>query len=187
MTVPARRFSWTLFLDANPDPMDDTPLRWWQGREDLSFEGQTWLGSASEEGDLMELGDIEITKDLAGVRATARVAVTGAAIARLRFADLGAVTIRIGWVYSDDGGLTWARVPRQFEGRLSETAVADGVLTASIETWLGDTDRGKPLTWSHESQRARAAAAGRPVEDNAFSAASRLEADRSIRWPPGAA
>ena len=174
-------FADTLYI-ADTDPAADktTPRRWWTGSEDLVFEGHTWRGSAAADGSgaLMEVGDISQTMDIAGQRTVVRLAMNGESIRHALSVDLGAVPLEIGTLYSEDEGRTWLRAPWLYSGRLSEMRIVDGVLEASLETFLGDLERSNPLWWSHATQIARAPG------DNAFAQSSELAADYELRWPP---
>ena len=176
----SRIVAWTLYLaDSDPDPDTTTPRRWWSGEGDLVLEGHTWRGASGPAGALMEIGPVETRQGLPGRRTTFRLAVVPASVQRLLQVDLGGVELQIGFLGEIGGVLT--RIPRYAEGRLSEHVIRDGELTGTIETWLGDVDRGRPLEWSHETQQARS-----PGDESASQAAVGA-VDRAIRWPPSAA
>ena len=174
-----RNVAWLLTLaDTNPAADTTTPGYWWSGKGDLVFESITWSGSRSSKGSLIDIGQVTQTIDLPGQRTTIRMAVTNESVRRIMSVDLGGIRVEIGWIYSTDKGVTWNRIPRRFKGRLSETKITNGVVALTVETALGDVDRGRPVWWSDASQRARS------TNDEYFAQASALAGDRDIRWPP---
>ena len=181
----SRRVAWLLtFSDLDPG----APVkvgRWWSGEGQLTFETLVYDGAMGPNGSLLEVGDVEQTADQAGRRATLRLAVPAPAVRHALSRDLGSVAAEIGWIWSADG-VTWTRIPRRYKGRLSETRIVDGVLSATIATYWDEMDRGRPLYWSDATQRARAPAdptANPPVvADAAFADAAGAVGNRDLRW-----
>ena len=149
-----RMFAWTAhFTDVDPG----TPVevrRWWSGSGDLVFDGYTWLGSRTEDGVLMSVKGLGTGFGPSAQRPEVNLAVTNQAIRRLLSVDLGVIGVDVSIIFSTDGGAAWrASFTRSY--RLSNHVIADGVLRAELESLLGDLDRRKPRTWSHEEQQAR--------------------------------
>ena len=174
-----RMVGWTAyFSDVNPGTPEDV-RRWWSGPEDLELEGHVWRGTMGEGGALIELTGLTAEIGPPSRRATVRMAVTDEAIRHLFSVDLGAIGIDVGIVYSDDGGETWARSPRTGSYRLSSQSIANGVLTAELESWLGGLDRQRPRTWSDADQQARYPG------DHGFAYKRQIaQGVAHIRWPP---
>ena len=160
------------FVDM-PDGFPGT-TRFWSGTGDLSFEAETWTGGVG----IIQLSAIENTGEPGNRRATATLPATDPADRARLMQDWGPFAIEIGWIRSTDRGATWSRVPMRFKGRLSEPRFVEGALTVTIETHTGDVDRGRPLYWSHDAQRAR------HPGDDFFEYTAELEQGQEIRWPP---
>ena len=166
------------FTDVNPGTPEDA-RRWWSGHSDLVFDGQTWRGTQSDQGVLMSVAGIASGFGPAARRIEVRLALTNEAIRRLLSVDLGAIGVEVGIIYSDNSGETWARSPRSGRYRLSNHVIADGVLRAELESWLGDLDRRKPRTWSNEEQQVR-----HPGDLGLIYKRQIAEGLRDVAWPP---
>lgn len=142
-------------LDFESQDTTQTGRYWWSGQGDLIYDSKTYKGTTSDAGVLMELSAVSFTEDLPNRRATFRLAVTPLSIRQALGVDLGAVKVKIQWLYSDNLGSTWTRIPRSFIGRLSNVTITDGVMTGEIETYLGDIDRKNVIYWSDEDQQAK--------------------------------
>lgn len=150
-----RMAGWTAyFSDVNPGTPEDA-RRWWSGRGDLVFETFTWRGTSSDQGALIEVRGLGSELGPPARRPVVRMAVSNEAIRRLVSVDLGVIGVDVGIIYSEDNGQTWARSPLSGSYRLSRQSLDDGVLTAELESWIGDLDRQRPRTWSHDEQQAR--------------------------------
>ena len=68
---------------------------------------------------------------------------------------LGFREVTLRRIVSNDEGRTWQILPWKFFGRLSNSQIRDGVWSVDIETFTGDTDRGRPLMWSDSTQLSR--------------------------------
>ena len=147
----------------------------WQGDHDITFGGQTWTGA----GGLVNISEVEGAAGPESRRAQISLNVGADPTLRTRLlVDHGPVAITIRWIKSSDGGETWTATPLQFVGRLSTSTMRDGVLTAEIETYTGDIDRGRPVTWSYEEQLRR------HPGDAGLEFMRSLESGVDIRWPP---
>ena len=143
--------------DTNPDPTLVEKGYWWTGKGTLVFEGQEWQGALSDKGSLFDFSEVVYTPTIPDKRTTFDLAIGKESAQRLMSVDLGAVQVELGWIFSKDEGATWTRLPRRFVGRLGRTVVnvAEGLFSGEVETYLGDIDRGRPKTWSDETQRNR--------------------------------
>ena len=156
-------------------PGTEPAYRFWTGADDLTYDGATYQGR-----DFVALAPAEATLGAPNRRMTASFAFAGLPRAQKNafLQDPGPLTVELEWIYSDDQGQTWARVPRKFVGRLSRPRIVDGIYTIEIETWGGDVDRGRPRKWSHEDQRAR------DPTDRGMEYMRPLAAGVETRWPP---
>ena len=183
----SQQVAWTLWV-ADVDPgAARTPAYWWSGEGDLVFEqvgGRpvTWRGASGPDGALMAVGPVTQVADMAGQRTVVSIVAPTQATRRLWSVDLGGVELGIGWIrrLSARGPKAWTRIPRTFRGRLSDVTHKDGVVQLTVETYLGDIDRGDPRWWSDATQKGRT-----NNTDTAFEQVSELAGDYELRWPPG--
>lgn len=165
---------------------DHNPVyRFWSGEGDLSLDGHTWAGrswvSLSAAENALDGPDKRMTVSLA-VSTTSDEPAEREAMRHLRtilMQDPGPLEVVIEWIFSRDHGQTWQRLPATFAGRLSNPVIRDGVYSIEIETWAGDVDRGRPLKWSDEDQRARA-----PGDRGLEYMRQLSEGIVDARWPP---
>ena len=136
------------------------------------------LGTVYQGRPFIQLSRAETTLGAPDRRLTASFPVTDAQLRQELLQDPGPLTVVIRSVYSSDGGLTWSIVPTKFVGRLSKPVIKGGLYTIEIETYGGDVDRGRPLKWSDEDQRARYPG------DKGLEYMRQLASGIDTRWPP---
>ena len=157
-----------------------TPYRVWSGEGQLTIGGQTYEGTSFGGGALASISPVEQSLDAPTSRASVTIAVPNAAVREMLEIDIGPVTVNLRYIYSSDFGKTWTIVPIGIQGRLSRPSYeVDGSLyTVEIETWSGDSDRGNPKLWSHETQQSE------HPGDRGFEFARALAEGIESRWPP---
>lgn len=129
----------------------NTTYRFWSGEGDLSFDSVTYTGA----GQLIEISPAEVDLKSQNRRLTASLALNDDPAIRQAFMqDPGPLTVEVNWIYSEDNGKTWTRLPRKYVGRLSNPKFVNNVYQVELETYAGDVDRGRPRRWSDEDQRA---------------------------------
>lgn len=130
--------------------MTSTPLRLWTGKQDLVYQGQTYLGA----GNVLSVGEIELGLQ----QPDRRLSITLSGIPSGRrsqfLQDLGPLPVIVKWIRSSDLGQNWTEVS-SFTGRLSNPIMQDGSIQVEIETERGDIDHGSVVRWSHEDQQRR--------------------------------
>lgn len=129
-------------------------VRFWSGIGDLEFDGFTWNGVRSPNNDsaLMSVSAVEFSEDAPNRRAQITLDASPPEIRDQLLQDFGPLTVELGWIYSEDDGRNWRRIPRLLVGRLSGPIIEGGLYTVDIETYTGDGDRVRPLIWSHATQ-----------------------------------
>ena len=133
-------------IDPTPEgaPPAPPPRRWWSGEGTLTFEGLQWSGAQMSDGMLMDIGTIQRTQNLQESQVTARLALGDEALLRSQSRDFGPLHVEVGWIRSDDYGVSWRRLDIYHRGRLGEiTTSDDGVLEARIESYMDTIDRGR--------------------------------------------
>lgn len=145
--VDSHRIAWLLEVQAASGTR-----RWCSLGETLAFDGENWEGTLAAEGPMMLVEAPEVGAGSVDRRATITVGVTNESLRRMLSADLGAVVVKIRWLYSADG-VAWTELWDSFEGRLSEPVIAGGLWRAEVETPLDDVDRGRIRLWSHQFQQ----------------------------------
>ena len=146
----------------------------WTGNADLTLGGVTykpsnWLAGA-EPVEIAGLDDTETRMEL-------KLHVPTLEARKLFLMDPGAVKVRIGGVYSTDGGLTWSAVDRGFSGRLSGGVLRDATYDVDLVSRAGDPFRRYVRTWSDREQQERYPG------DTGLSRLAELEHGVEIRWP----
>ncbi len=170
------RAHWLLELSG---AITDGPHRFWSGEGELTIGGLIYNGVERQDGGaVMSISELEQQAGEPGKRLTIQLLVVAEAFRRLLTMEIGAADVRIGWIFSEDMGQTWTELPRSFRGRLSAPTIAGGILTAEVETYAGDADRGRPLFWSHEAQQARFPG------DLGFEFVREIAKGTQVRWPP---
>ena len=148
MTVYEAETHWTLYNV----PMN---VRFWSGVGDLEFEGETWNGVRSPNNDaaFMGISSVEFSQDDPNRRAQITLDASNIDVRNQLLQDFGPLTIVLSWIYSEDKGVNWLRVPRSFIGRLSNPVIEGGLYTVDIETYTGDRERIQTRMWSHSTQQ----------------------------------
>ena len=148
----------------------------WTGTGDLDYAGQIYSGL----GDFLDLAVSADSLAPTTRRARARISTTNPALRAAVMQDTGPYEISAQWIWSEDFGKTWNKLPRSWVGRLSNPVLHDGIYEVEIETWQGDADLGYPLYWSDEDQKRRHPN-DRGFEGLTILANGGLE---NITWPP---
>ncbi len=128
-------------------------VRLWTGQGDLTLSGNTYQGG----GKALAVGELEISSGSPDRRMTITLSGIPQDLRTQFLEDVGAVKVKVEWIYSSDQGASWSLAPVSFSGRLSTPALGDGSLTVELETLRGDVDRGQPRHWSDGDQRRRTA------------------------------
>ncbi len=157
---------------ANAAEFVGTSYRFWTGEGDVTLNSQVYQGRP-----FITLSAAETTLGAPDRRLTVSFPVTDRTLRQQLLQDPGPLTIKILSIYSTDRGQTWNIVPSLFVGRLSKPVIRDGVYSIEIETYGGDVDRGRPLKWSDEDQRARSSG------DRGFEDVRALASGIETRWP----
>ena len=126
--------------------------RWWTGENDLSFDGQSYEGTATDKGgSFINITPIERTAGTPNIRGTITMAVTNETFQRMYQQDRGIVSAKVVWIWLD--GRAWRQTGQSFDGFLSHIRMQDGLLTAEIETVRGGAFPQQVNYWSHEEQQ----------------------------------
>ena len=148
----------------------------WSGSDDLAFEGRTYQGR----GKLVNVGgpsaDAAEGRGLDAGATSISIRVTDPALRETLLQQDVPVQARVGWIYSDDKGLSWNRAPFFYVGYLSGPIVVDGVYTATI-TEFSKAKR-NVITWSAEGQRERF------PDDPGMDGMRQIGQGIEIGWPP---
>ena len=123
----------------------------WSGHGRLRLAGVNYEGG----GQALSIGEAETVSGEPDRRMTIQLSGIPAAIRQQFLQDVGPAAVTVEWIYSENSGKDWVKIPVAFRGRLSTPNLSEGVLTIEIETPRGDVDRGRPLRWSHEDQQRR--------------------------------
>ena len=167
--------AWLAHFPGATTPVQRQDYRFWSGVGELTFSGQTWLGT----GELIEVGALETSFEQQNRRMTVAVNMTDDSTLRSAFLeDPGPLEVTVLWIYSKDNGLTWLQLPRQFKGRLSRPGIVDAVYQIELETYTGDIDRGRPIKWSDADQKQRDAT------DRGMEYCAALASGFERTWPP---
>lgn len=158
----------------------DKPHRVWSGYGELQFEGETWLGTQSEQGPFVAISPFTNNVGEPAKRASVSIAVPKTAIRQMLAVDVGPVEVKINSIQSQNNGRSWIRLGRGFKGFLSRPTFDSNssIYTVELETWSGDSDRGSPRYWSDEHQRQE------HPGDRGFEFARALAEGEEITWPP---
>ncbi len=146
----------------------------WSGIDELTFDGETYIGA----GHVISLGVAEASTGTQDKRLTAQISAADLDLRAALLQDPGPVPVEVSWIYSNNSGRTWTRVPRSVKGRLSKPQIKDGIYTIEMETYSGDIDRGRQINWSHEEQLRR------HPGDLCFQDIRSLSLGIDTRWPP---
>ena len=170
-----------------PEPTIALPYVW---RSTRTQDGGAWADDDFAEPELFsELGTVyqgrpfitlsraESSLGQPDRRLTASFPVTDPELRAALLVDPGPLEIVIRSVFSNDRGQSWSVVPNKLVGRLSRPVIKNGVYTIEIETHAGDVDRGRPLKWSDEDQRARYPG------DRGLEYMRQLASGINTRWP----
>lgn len=155
-----RYFHWLVTVKAVPafGDLPAIPVRtWWSGSGELSFGGETYEGTWSEDsGALVEVSAVQNEVGDPSGRVRFIVALTPESLIALSQTYFGIPSVTIEWITSIDAGKTWTRIPRKFTGKVSLPKInADGRLAIEVESFTGDTDQGVEQYWSDESHQQR--------------------------------
>ncbi len=126
-------------------------VRLWTGYDRLSIGGHSYEGG----GKALSISEAETTSGDPDRRMTLTLSGIPTDTRRKFLQDVGPLPAMIEWIYSNNSGASWQKIPLSFRGRLSTPAFSDGTFQIEIETLRGDVDRGRPLRWSHEDQQRR--------------------------------
>ncbi len=171
----ATRVHWLIELTGG---IVGAPHRFWSGEGAITIGGEEYMGVTRKDGGaVMSISELQQEVGAPDKRLTINLVVVAEAFRRLLTMNIGAATVRIGWIYSRDMGQTWVELPRSFTGRLSAPTIKDGILTAEVETFSGDVDRGRPLMWSDVHQQERYPG------DRGFEFTRELAKGVDLRWP----
>ena len=156
-----------------------TPYRVWSGIGDLTLGGKKYKGTEFDGGSLAGISPIDTSTSSPVSRASVRIAVPNTAVRAMLAYDVGPVNVVVKHILSSDGGRKWIQLPTGISGRLSRPSfdVEGSIYSVEIETWSGDIDRGDPVLWSDEDQRAR------HPGDQGFEFARTYEDGIEVQWP----
>ena len=166
--------AWTVQFHDAPDGLQLPETHFWSGIDDLDFEQVTWLGR----GDILEIEPVDQELGQVGRRLRITMAVDRPFSRQQLLTDHGPIEITLGWILSPDGGVTWARVPLRFTGRLSKPVLRGDVYQVILETALGDLTRPWTEVWSASRQRQRFPG------DSGFDRLKELSEGIAARFPP---
>ena len=125
------------------------------------------------------MSSIHSQQDVAENRVTIAIAIAPEAHAEFWANDFSGIDVDTGYIVSTDDGRSWVRLPQRFRGRVSETIIRDAVALITVETYLGDIDRGVVRYWDHATQQFRYPG------DTFFSRSASLAEGIDIQgWPP---
>lgn len=109
---------------------------WWTGGLDLLFDGTTYSGTHDDTGgSLLHVSPIERTVETPDIRGSISMTVTNESYRRIRQQEVGIISAKLAWIWL--AGHQWLNTGQSFEGVLSNIRMADGLLTAEIETVRG--------------------------------------------------
>lgn len=154
-----------------------TNRRFWSGDFELTFGGNTYEAASG-----IRLTDVTDQLGSPDRRVQAFFRVSDPALRAVFLQDIGPEPVTIEWIVSSDRGISWTRLPIKFVGRVSMSNIDKGLFSCDLETYTGSVDKGRPMSWDHETQMSRD-----PSRiDRAMEMASAIEAgaDRQISWPP---
>ncbi len=146
--------------------------RYWSGDGSVTYDGETWEGAS-----FIEISQSEKSLGAPNKRLSAFFRLTTDQAYAEALQDPGPLQVQIDWVVSEDHGQTWTKV-RRVIGKLSAPKIGpNDVYTIEVETYAGDADRGNPLYWSHEHQKAAY------PDDEGFEHMASLSAGIKGTWP----
>ena len=167
-------------------------LNFWTGNAPIFFNGQTFgdesIGRGtlsppspvefSAFGELISVSLLPLEAGLNESRATLQLAAVESRMRQLLLQDPGPAKCEIYQIYRQETGGAWSVVPRIFRGRLSNPKINRQTYSVDVVQRIADLDRGRPLKWSDQAQKAR------HPGDRGFEHAAQLAAGLDIRWPP---
>ena len=159
-------------------------IRLWNGAGELTYDGQTWLGTRGTYGTPIAIGRMESSIAQLDDRLEIVIAVTTDASKGYFRLDRGPSVVRVEWLTTDPTEHRYVSTGRVVEGRMSggEYDVEDGVFRAEVLTAADLIDRRSPVRWNHEYWFKTQGQKTPPVVDKGFIYAADLEGSE-IRWP----
>ena len=100
------------------------------------------------------VGDLEVTAGVPDHRGNFQLALVDPDDIRYFTTDPGIVAMEIGFLVSDDYGVTWRKLTRKVSGSLSGAEIKDGIISSELETLKGDVAHEGLDVWSDEAQKA---------------------------------
>ena len=159
---------WALSLALTP------PLHLWSGEGDIVLDSQAYNGTGTFAGVTHHgtLGDPR-----APARAQIQLRVSDATLREDLILETDPVAATVEWIYSPDG-ITFLSTGYKIVGFLSGPAIADGIYTASIDTYSHEVRRRTRIQyWSGPTQRQRASG------DASMDAMIQFGQGIEIAWP----
>ena len=159
-------------------PGQSDSWRVWDGETNLFFENKIWYGAANQDGVMLTVESIPNQIGLPDQRVKISLSInTKKAIVFWSY-DLSGCSVDIGYIHSEDG-ISWSRLPNRMIGRLSQIKILNNILSAEVESWLGDIDRGVIEYWDDATHQKKYPG------DTFFSRMAQLASGIEIRgWPP---
>ena len=166
---------WLVEFDYNEDD-DYSPqdIQYWSGEGLLNYDGKIY----NSVGKIIGLSGAELKEGIPDQRLQINMFAGDPTIRELLLQDHGPIELVVKWIYSNDNGVTWNKIPAEYRGRLSNPRIENGVYHVELETVVGDIDAGETVYFSDEYQR------DQDAEDVGYEYLKEIAAGKEIRWPP---
>lgn len=154
---------------------DGTVERFTSLDQDITFEGQTWMGA----GKIVELSALDKTTTSAtNIRLQISLRATNPTTRKMLADNSDPVPIKIRWGYTEIGSSDIMVLGSSFLGRVSNPRFEGNFWVADLETYSGDVDYGVQRFWSDETQQTKYPG------DKGFEYLRSLANGVEIAWPP---
>ena len=159
-------------------------LRYWTGEGELTLPDGTYTGmsfvrlSPTEESTEAPSSRLRISIALGlGPSATPEERTEIQNLRARILEGFGFESITIRRIISDDYGRTWQILPWRFVGKLSNSQITSNLWTVDVETFTGDSDRGRVVQWTDSTQLSRFPG------DKGFNFVRAISQGIPTRWP----